>query len=83
MALTKVDAVDADAGGRGRAAAIRAMLAGTSLAGAPIVPVSSIDGRGLPELRPRLPTCATGRWRSSAARPATMRPSGWRSIARS
>ena len=49
VALTKVDAVEPE-----RVAEverlIRAMLAGTTLDGVPIVPVSSIDGRGVPEL---------------------------------
>ncbi len=49
VALTKVDVVDP-----GRVAEVeaqvRALLAGTSLAGSPILPVSSIDGRGLAEL---------------------------------
>ncbi|HLY14293.1 MAG TPA: GTP-binding protein, partial [Candidatus Limnocylindrales bacterium] len=53
VALTKVDTVEPARVAEAQAA-IRAMLAGTSLAGAPIVPVSSIDGRGLPELRLRL-----------------------------
>ncbi|HEY2887753.1 MAG TPA: selenocysteine-specific translation elongation factor [Candidatus Limnocylindrales bacterium] len=55
VALTKVDAVDA-----GRVEEVgqlmRERLAGSSLAGSPIVPVSSIDGRGLPELVAALTT---------------------------
>jgi selenocysteine-specific elongation factor len=49
IALTKTDAVEP-----GRLTEveglIRAMLRGTSLEGSPVVPVSSIDRRGLPEL---------------------------------
>ena len=65
VALTKVDAVDA---GRVEEVGqlIRERLAGSSLAGSPIVPVSSIDGRGLPELVAALTTL---RDRALAARP--------------
>ena len=49
VAVTKADLVDAE-----RLAAVvdevGALLAGTALEGAPVIPVSSIDGRGLPEL---------------------------------
>ena len=53
VALTKVDAVEPE-----RVAEVErliwTMLAGTALAGAPIVPVSAIDGLGVPELLARL-----------------------------
>ena len=49
VALTKVDAVD-PARVAEVEAEIQATLSGTSLEGSPILPVSSVDGRGLAEL---------------------------------
>ncbi len=53
VALTKVDLVD-QARMVEVTELIRAILAGTTLAGAPIVPVSSITGSGLPQLSAEL-----------------------------
>lgn len=58
VALTKADLADADR----RAAVeaeIQAVLAGTSLEGADILPVSSVTGEGIEELRGRLIAAAT------------------------
>ena len=49
VALTKVDAVEPERVTEVEHL-IRAMLAGTALEGTPVVPVSAIDGRGVPEL---------------------------------
>jgi len=57
VALTKADLVDADWVGLVRAD-VEQLLAGTSLAGAPVVPVSSKSGEGLPELLAALDTLA-------------------------
>jgi len=53
IALTKTDKADADRVAVVRAE-IEAMLSGTRLAGAPIFPVSSIDGRGVAEIAAHL-----------------------------
>ena len=58
-ALTKIDAVDADM--RALAAEdVRAFLAGTPYADAPVVPVSSVTGEGLDVLLSRLSTALDG-----------------------
>ncbi|MGH7681500.1 MAG: selenocysteine-specific translation elongation factor [Candidatus Eiseniibacteriota bacterium] len=49
VALTKADLAGPDRIERSRAA-VRALLAGTALAEAPILPVSSVTGEGVPEL---------------------------------
>ena len=57
VALTKIDACPA-----GRVAAagqeVRALLAGTALAEAPIFPVAAVDGTGIPALKSHLETAA-------------------------
>jgi selenocysteine-specific elongation factor len=70
VALTKVDMVDADWLAM-VTEDVRAALAGTFLADAPIFPVSSHTGQGLPELRAALAALAEGfapRRRSDLAR---------------
>lgn len=54
VALTKVDKVDPGRVGE-VTELIRVLLAGTSLEGSPIMPVSSVDGSGLAELLGELP----------------------------
>ena len=52
-ALTKIDTVDAET----RLLAqedVAELLAGTAYAGAPVIPVSSVTGEGIPELRRRI-----------------------------
>lgn len=59
VALTKVDAVDEEL--RDLAAAeVGERLAGTSLAGAPIVPVSALTGEGIDDLLGELAACLPG-----------------------
>jgi selenocysteine-specific elongation factor len=64
VALTKIDKVE-----RGRitevAAEVEAMLAGTRLAGAPIFPVSSIDGSGVAEIAAHLRSLAESEKRAA------------------
>jgi selenocysteine-specific elongation factor len=62
VALTKCDLVDAKALSR-TAADVRALVAGSFLDGAPILPVSSVTGEGLDELRAALVTLAGHRGR--------------------
>ena len=66
VALTKCDAVDA-----ARVAAARkeiaALLAGTALAGAPVLPLSAISGAGVPELRAHLEAAAAAQRARSTA----------------
>lgn len=83
VALTKTDLVDAAR--RDEAAeAIRAVLAGTGLAGAEIVPVSTATGEGIERLRSRLLSAAgafearpaTGRFRLAVDRSFTLPGAG-------
>lgn len=60
VALTKIDRVDADRCAEARIE-VRAMLAGTSLASADIVPVSAITGDGVAVLHERLLAVAADR----------------------
>lgn len=53
VVLTKIDAVDGDRIAEATGL-IRTLLAGTTLAGAPILPVSSVDGSGLADLSAEL-----------------------------
>src|SRR5450631_2004849 len=53
VVLTKIDAVDGDRIAEATGL-IRSLLAGTTLAGAPILPVSSVDGSGLADLTAEL-----------------------------
>lgn len=64
VALTKSDLADDDMRGA-RAAEIRTLLAKTRLASAPILPVSSITGEGIAELKSRLGAFRTNRERAS------------------
>jgi len=66
VALTKCDLVT-PARLAAAAAEVRALLAGSGLAGAPVVPVSSVTGQGLAELQALLS-------QAGAARPAPDRP---------
>jgi selenocysteine-specific elongation factor len=59
VALTKIDRVDGDLAALA-AEEVRQGLAGSALAGAPIVPVSSVTGAGLPELRAAIAEVARG-----------------------
>ena len=59
IALTKVDLVEPDWQEMVRAD-LEGFLAGTFLEGAPVIPVSSISGKGLPELRGALRELAEG-----------------------
>ena len=79
VVVTKADRVDA-ARVRRCAAEARALLAGTPLAGAPVLPVSAHSGAGIGRAARLLFDAAR---RDAAAPAATARPSAWRSTARS
>ena len=64
VALTKADLADDDVRGL-RMAEIHALLAETKLAGAPILPVSSVTGEGIAELKARLAAFSTSRERAT------------------
>ena len=70
VALTKADLVDAGARAPRSRAEIASALAGTGLAGAEIVPVSTVTGEGIDELRARLlAAAARGRRDARPTRP--------------
>ncbi len=69
VALTKCDLVD-PARLAAAEAEVRTLLVASGLAGAPIVPVSSVSGQGIAELRSRL--------QQAAAQPAVPRPGQFR-----
>ncbi len=64
VALTKADLADDEMRGR-RVAEIQSLLANTRLAGAPIMPVSSLTGEGVAELKGMLARLETRRERAS------------------
>ena len=64
VALTKADLADDDMRAL-RAAEIQMVLAKTRLADAPILPVSSVTGEGIAELKGLLSSFHTGRERAS------------------
>jgi selenocysteine-specific elongation factor len=64
VALTKADLANDDMRGL-RAAEIQTLLAKTKLANAPILPVSSVTGEGIAELKAQLATIRTSRQRAS------------------
>jgi selenocysteine-specific elongation factor len=66
VALTKIDSTEADLAALARDE-VSAFLSETALAGAPVVPVSSLTGEGLPELRAAIGTAI------DSARPRTPR----------
>ncbi len=74
VALTKVDAVEPERVIEVEGL-ISALLRGTSLAGSPIIPVSAIDGRGMPELSAALVDLRDRVLaRADGGRPAGQRP---------
>ncbi|MGD2043713.1 MAG: selenocysteine-specific translation elongation factor [Acidimicrobiia bacterium] len=70
VALTKIDAVDEELGELA-AAEVGERLEGTSLAGAPVVPVSALTGEGVDTLLAELAACLPG------DRPGSDRPRMW------
>ncbi|MGH9052540.1 MAG: selenocysteine-specific translation elongation factor [Acidimicrobiia bacterium] len=72
VALTKADRVDPDLL-EVVAAEVEERLAGTSLAGSPIIPVAAPSGRGVEEVRSALARAVAG----SPAQPDTGRPRLW------
>jgi selenocysteine-specific elongation factor len=71
VALTKSDLVDAATLALAREE-VEALLAGTPLSGAPVLPVSAVSGEGVPELLRALDEAAAEAGDRDAARPARL-----------